>query len=273
MKKLLYTTTALVATTGMAAAEVSFSGYGRFGIRYQQQESDSDNNETYFEGRLRINVDVSVESDNGIKFGGRVRLQSDDNGTDGQQNAAAFNGAQFSAESGGLRINVGNTFGAIDAMPNYYGHEPGLTNFVGQYTGVNYGFTGYPSTGDSAQTLYARYAAGNFAIAASYTTNRITGDADASRDATIETARDAFEAFEVPAFTVADFEIPAFTGPDFGDAPAFMGPEFEETTLNLAALAIPDFTAAAFGDIPGFEAPTFTATEFTGPDFGDAPAF
>ncbi len=36
MKKLLIASTALVATAGMAAAEVTFSGYGRFGVIYEE---------------------------------------------------------------------------------------------------------------------------------------------------------------------------------------------------------------------------------------------
>jgi outer membrane protein OmpU len=34
MKKILFATTALIATAGMAAAEVRLSGYGRFGLDY-----------------------------------------------------------------------------------------------------------------------------------------------------------------------------------------------------------------------------------------------
>ena len=34
MKKVLFATTALVATAGVAAADVTFGGYGRFGIVY-----------------------------------------------------------------------------------------------------------------------------------------------------------------------------------------------------------------------------------------------
>ena len=34
MKKILFATTALVATASVAAADVTFSGYGRFGVMY-----------------------------------------------------------------------------------------------------------------------------------------------------------------------------------------------------------------------------------------------
>ena len=36
MKNILFATTALVATAGVAAADVTFGGYGRFGMDYNQ---------------------------------------------------------------------------------------------------------------------------------------------------------------------------------------------------------------------------------------------
>jgi len=140
MKKILFTTTALVATAGMAAAEVSFGGYGRFGLRYDE----SANEQTFVESRFRLNIDGSATTDGGVRFSTRVRVQSDDNGDDTTDNAA-FNAPRFSAEYEGLRIDVGNAGGAIDNIPSYYGFEPGLSTFVGQYSGVNYSFTGYSS--------------------------------------------------------------------------------------------------------------------------------
>ena len=186
MKKILFATTALVATAGVAAAEVSFGGYGRFGLRYEE----NNDKETFLESRLRINIDAAATTDGGVRFSTRVRLQADDN-KDQTADTAGLNAARFSAEYEGFRIDVGNAAGAIDNLPNYYGYEPGLSNFVGQYSGADYSFTGYSSSSRScstsvvdtdgetvdgvctdsnnAQTLYARYAFDAFAVAASYT--------------------------------------------------------------------------------------------------------
>ncbi|MEM9552233.1 MAG: porin, partial [Pseudomonadota bacterium] len=199
MKKILFATTALIATAGVAAADVTFGGYGRFGLRYD----DSADKETFLESRFRMNVDVSAETDGGVRFSARVRIQSDDNGDNTADNAG-INAPRFSVEFEGLRVDVGNAAGAIDNLPNYFGFEPGLSNFIGHYSGVDYDFTGYASqsgcdaasdftvtsgTGTTAttgtstfdppicvddsedQTVYARYAVGAFAVAASYTDN------------------------------------------------------------------------------------------------------
>lgn len=39
MKKILFASTALVATAGVAAADVSFGGYGRFGVGYVEDRT------------------------------------------------------------------------------------------------------------------------------------------------------------------------------------------------------------------------------------------
>ncbi len=164
MKKILFATTALIATASVAAAEVKFGGYGRFGVFYDDGNTAQ---ETRIESRFRLNIDGVVESDAGVTFSARVRMQADDN-SDGTAGTAGLNGARFSAEAGGLRVDVGNIAGAIDNLPNYYGNEPGLTAFVGQYSGIDFGFDGYSSTGAGQNGVYARYETGPFAVAASY---------------------------------------------------------------------------------------------------------
>ena len=48
MKKLLIASTALVATAGMAAAEVTFSGYGRFGVIYEEDRYHRSQQQTFW---------------------------------------------------------------------------------------------------------------------------------------------------------------------------------------------------------------------------------
>lgn len=181
MKKILYASTALIATAGVAAADITFSGYGRFGIGYQEDRGLVPGQEdTVVISRFRMNIDGSAETDGGVRFSARVRLQADeiptnpgtvavgDTVTGGEAAAAGLNGARFSVEYGGLRVDVGNVAGAIDNLPNYFGSEPGLESFVGQYSGSDYDFLGYSSGGAGSNGVYARYAIGDFAVAASY---------------------------------------------------------------------------------------------------------
>ncbi len=199
MKKVLFATTALMATASVAAAEVRFSGYGRFGIGYQENRiavqtgnvpftagtvtttgGDTvlaaiglpyaiayEGPETVLVSRFRLNIDGVAETDGGVQFSARVRLQADDT-NDGEAGSAGLNGARFSAIYEGLRVDAGNVSGAFDNLPNYYGNEPGLENFIGQYSGVNYNFLGYSSTGSGANAVFFQYAVGDFAFGASY---------------------------------------------------------------------------------------------------------
>ncbi|WP_170439309.1 porin [Ruegeria arenilitoris] len=205
MKKVLFASTALIATASVAAAEVKFSGYGRFGISYQEDNSKSYEvtftnqntgqtlttasgatitgvttttttgkatvsdtvEETILVSRFRLNIDGIAETDGGVRFEARVRLQADDT-NDGEAGEAGLNGARFSVIYGGLRVDAGNIAGAFDNLANYYGNEPGLENFIGQYSGVDYSFAGYSSTGAGVNGVFFQYAVGDFAFGASY---------------------------------------------------------------------------------------------------------
>ncbi|WP_281973064.1 porin [Ruegeria faecimaris] len=192
MKKVLFASTALIATASVAAAEVKFSGYGRFGIGYQEDRTAAttttttttttassatvqnvnvfanDTDDTILVSRFRLNIDGTAETDGGVEFSARVRLQADEDSSTGEANSAGLNGARFSVIYGGLRVDAGNVAGAFDNLANYYGNEPGLENFIGQYSAVDYGFLGYSSTGSGSNAVFFQYAVGDFAFGASY---------------------------------------------------------------------------------------------------------
>jgi len=174
MKKTLFTSTALVLLAGAAAAQVSFSGYGRFGLGYQEDRQITDINgdvtdtDVSLVSRFRLNIDGMAVTDGGVEFSARVRLQADDSPAFNEQNSASLNGARYSVQYGGFRVDAGNVAGSFDNMPNYYGFEPGLEAFTGQYTGVDYDFLAYSSTGSGSNAVYASYTAGGFFFGASY---------------------------------------------------------------------------------------------------------
>ncbi|WP_170329507.1 porin [Ruegeria arenilitoris] len=191
MKKVLFASTALIATAGVAAAEsgINFSGYGRFGIGYQEDRSFStsvqvvnpdgtdlttvtattEGDDAILVSRFRLNIDGFTETDGGVRFEGRVRLQADENPATGEANNADLNAARFSVIYGGLRVDAGNVAGSFDNLANYYGNEVGLELFAGQYSGVNYSFLSYQSgDSDGSNAVFFQYAVGDFAFGASY---------------------------------------------------------------------------------------------------------
>ncbi|WP_170603228.1 porin [Ruegeria arenilitoris] len=174
MKKVLFATAATMAITAVAAeaAEVKLGGYGRFGIGYLEDRSTDDNvDDTILVSRFRLNIDGITETDGGVRFEARVRMQADEDASNGEAGSAVLNGPRFSVIYGGLRVDAGNVAGAFDNLANYYGNEPGLESFIGQYSGVDYGFLGYSSTGAGANAVFFQYAVGDFAFGASYDTD------------------------------------------------------------------------------------------------------
>ena len=182
MKKILFATTALVATAGMAAAEVSFSGYGRFGAASNFDVGSPASisggaatlGTTGVYSRIRLQIDMSTEADNGLTFGARLRYEATSfNGAGAPINT--FNAARFYAKAGGFELGVGNIYGAIEWMPGLYMSTQsagiglsglGFSNLV---TNTNakgrFGWDAYSSAGAGAATrngVEVIYSAGDF---------------------------------------------------------------------------------------------------------------
>jgi outer membrane protein OmpU len=171
MKKVLFATTALVATAGVAAADVTFGGYGRFGIIYNDIDATGVDS-TDVTSRFRLQIDATAESDAGVSFGARVRIQQNE-GAQGMTN-----GARFFARSGGLEVGVGNIYGALEFMPGMYPIDLGLTGLGYDYTAYNFRADAYSSGGlgnSGDNGVEVMYSAGDlsFHMSASDTDDRI----------------------------------------------------------------------------------------------------
>ncbi|MCF6234615.1 MAG: porin [Rhodobacteraceae bacterium] len=194
MKKILFATTALIATAGMAAADVRLSGYGRFGLDYNDANARTGLNgqggaangvsETNITSRLRIQFDMSTETDSGVALGARLRLQTESrdnvvngNGAGGTTTA---NGARFYASYGGFTVQVGNITGAIEGMAGLYlptssadtGIDGmGFHSLVGNTVGGNaFAWDAYSSAGTGRNGIELIYSGGAFGAHFSYST-------------------------------------------------------------------------------------------------------
>ena len=195
MKKVLFATTALVATAGVAAADVTFGGYGRFGIIYNEGATA---NETSITSRYRLQIAATAESDSGVTFGARVRIQQDNDGAattnqvgedaadgdgafNGSREETGINGVRFFARSGGLEVGVGNIFGAIESMPGMYPVELGLTGLSYDYiiNGAGGRSQAYSSDGNGAagrNGVEVMYSAGDLSVHVSYSEFDVTAN-------------------------------------------------------------------------------------------------
>jgi outer membrane protein OmpU len=203
MKKFLIATTALVAMAGASAAEVKLGGDARFGLRYNGGAAVK----TQLEKRMTVNIDGSTTADNGVTFGARVRIRSDENvGT-------AVSGARVFARAGGLTVAAGNILGAIESMPNLYGPSVGLTGlgWQGLVTNVNglgtrgvadgghFDWDSFSSRGNGAEGIEVIYSMGDFTGHISYSSNGLRGVAPTSGGRRIA----AYGAYTFSGWTVA----------------------------------------------------------------------
>ena len=111
MKKILFATTALVMTAGVAAAEVAVTGDGRLGIVYDGENAN-------FNSRIRAIFTMAGETDGGLTFGGSIRADNSTGGTVGNAGNIFISG-----EFG--KIALGDVDGALE-------------NAIGDLSGIGY---------------------------------------------------------------------------------------------------------------------------------------
>ena len=112
MKTILLTSTALVMSTGIAAAEVTVGGDGRMGVR------SLDGADIEFSSRVRISFTASGETDNGLTFGGSIRADNAGGGASGT----------------GGSVNIAGAFGTV----TFGDTDSAAKKAVGQAGGVGY---------------------------------------------------------------------------------------------------------------------------------------
>lgn len=199
MKNILLATTILASVATVASAEtgVSISGYGRFGLAYDGSADDvvTTNSTTTIHTRLRFNIDATTETDSGVTFGGRVRMQHTSGST-----GADLSAAMLFATYEGLRVEVGNVNTAYDSVALMYDPEMGfMDSSFGDPQGAFYAFnsTSYGAAEADRMGVFASYSMGGF-------TGRISAvDPDQSTSAGAETEVSVSVDYTSGPFTVA----------------------------------------------------------------------
>ena len=212
MQKLLFATTALVATAGMAAADVTFGGYARWGMEYVEDRAT----ETQIESRMRLIVTATTESDAGLSFGAETRLNID------EDDLNTFNQPRFYVAYEGLEVSVGNTQGAFEFMPGMYTDSVGLNGLGYENVVFNYAADAYSSGGAGRQGIDVKYSMGALSAHLSYSTDETGGTSVAAGDDRLA----AFLAYDVNGWTLAG-GFQDVSDEVVGDATATGGAAFE----------------------------------------------
>ena len=184
MKKILLATTVLASFAGAASAEVVFSGYGRFGLEYNNKPNTfnytdgtkagtftlhgTNNASSIISDRIRLNIDGKTVTDGGITFGGRIRIQASSGQYNGAGGGGTVNAPQLYAVANGFRLEVGNVNEALDSVALFYNSEMGYED---SSNGEAYGFYSYASTpfGNANRNgVFFSYAMAGLNLRASY---------------------------------------------------------------------------------------------------------
>lgn len=162
MKKVLFATTALVASAGFAAADISISGFAEMGVTGGDMYTTSD---LQFHNDIGINVDMSGETDNGLSFGAHMELDDTNgagaiNGPWQADNESAFISGAFGT------LTLGEIDGAFDKRLSEVALAGGtIADDETAHAGYN-GNSGLDGSQDN-QILRYDYAFGDFGFSAS----------------------------------------------------------------------------------------------------------
>ena len=181
MRTLIVVAGVAMATATMASAEIKVSGYGRFGLDYNDRNGHAINgiSKTTLTTRLRMQIDASTVTDGGVTLGARFRFEAESR--DNTPNTAVANGPYMYARYGNLTVGVGNILGAIDAMPGFKlptastgigidgaGFHDEVGNVAVNVPRQFSNWDAYSSTGAGANGIEVIYKAGAFAGHLSY---------------------------------------------------------------------------------------------------------
>ncbi|MBE9636145.1 porin [Salipiger mangrovisoli] len=113
MKKILFASTALVATAGIASAEVTLSGYAEMGIYNPGKYADVKNDEVQFFTDVDLTFTMSGEADNGLVFGANIDL---DEAQKPFTNPWQQGGEALFVSYGGATLTMGDTDSSYDKV-------------------------------------------------------------------------------------------------------------------------------------------------------------
>lgn len=165
MQDVLFATTALVASAGIASAEVKLSGYAEIGL------FDSGNGDMQFHNDMDVGFKLSGSNDNGLSFGASVDL---DEVSGGISNTSGPNAVNVSGAFG--TVTMGDTDGGYDWAMQETAVGGAITDENTTHAGYN-GNSGLDGDGDGQVLRYNNTVAGfGFAVSMEQANNGGAGD-------------------------------------------------------------------------------------------------
>ncbi|WP_134725079.1 porin [Paracoccus luteus] len=209
MKKVLFATSALVALSGAAYAEVSVTGDGRMGLIW-------DGDDMQFSNRARAKFNLTGETDSGLSFGGAFRVDQENFSANPEGRSASHGSAGSVFISGTYgKLSMGDVVSAAEAAIGDL-VEMGYTSgdFAANPEEIDY-LTGDGANEDQGPTALYEYTFNGVKLFASLTdgsrrdcgaSNATIGDLDCydtAADAATDVAFSLAAGYEFGAYSVA----------------------------------------------------------------------
>ena len=263
MKKILFATTALVATAGVAAADVSVAGRAGFGVIHTDQPG-AGNTQTNLINNFDLYITGSTETDGGVSLsatvemenmGGAVSAFASGNAILGNNNYAKSTAVSpttvFAASAGALSFTYGNTDGAFDRSMTEVHRIAGIgyenwaqDSFIDNNDGGNIARFEYAAGGVTASLSYAG-ADNSVGVGVKYTGD--LGGANITVGAAYEKQDGVAAAAAVPA-TVVPIAGGGFYATSIGSAPVAGTPNNEYWGISGRAAFGAFSVGAAYAD-------------------------
>jgi len=171
MKKVLFATTALVATAGIAAADVTLSGSAEMGLFGGDEYDPAAANgigdvETQFFTDIDVTFTMSGETDNGLTFGASVDLDEGGDNSNAVDNNADDGGATIFLSGNFGTVTMGDTDGALDwaLTEAWVGNAGSIADDETSHAGA---LGAYGDGAYDGQILRYDYSVGDFGVAVS----------------------------------------------------------------------------------------------------------
>jgi outer membrane protein OmpU len=157
MKNLLIATTALVATAGVAAADVTITGFGALGV--VQGKGIYGDSTARIENNVELFITGTTETDSGVALSATVNLENND-GADYTGSVTPDASTVVSVSYAGASLTFGNTDGAADRV---------TSETARLYPGIRFeGWGGHIDNTDANPVARAEYVVGDMRLVASW---------------------------------------------------------------------------------------------------------
>jgi len=187
MKKVLLTTSALTLLAGAAAADLSMSGTGRFGV-----SSNSTTGITAVNNRFRINFSGSGQTDGGLTFGAYVRVNLN-GGTAAQKmfKGDGFGGPRIWISNGSATLTLGNAGGATATNGNIWGCAIGYKGTCPDMVNPNFSWASHSSGKTGGSIIRADFSLGsaNVSVSGGNASGGVTNDTEVAATFSVGNAK------------------------------------------------------------------------------------